>query len=165
MDFLKQHLDYTLSWQQRWWGNIWWRLPKSRCFPTPLSLRRTLVTDSTRNSGRTQVWTPVPLLCAGGLPGRWGLTSQPQARGPSHLCSHPEHIWISPMCLKLDLGLRWAMGVDGTESVACTAAFVFLLSTELGMGGLSFSCFCCTANSCPKSLALSFSCWTDSRRF
>lgn len=56
-----------------------------------------------------------------------------------------------PGVLKLELGPRWAMGVDGTEPVACTAVSVLSASTELGLGVLGFSCFCCTANSCRKS--------------
>lgn len=56
-----------------------------------------------------------------------------------------------PGVFKLELGPRWTMGVDGTEPVACTAVSVLSASTELGMGVLGFSCFCCTASSCRKS--------------
>lgn len=56
-----------------------------------------------------------------------------------------------PGVFKLALGPRWAMGVDGTDPVACTPVSVLSASTELGMGVLGFSCFCCTANSCRKS--------------
>lgn len=53
--------------------------------------------------------------------------------------------------LKLELGPWWAMGVEGTEPVACTAVSILSVSPELAMGVLGFSCFCCTANSCRKS--------------
>lgn len=53
--------------------------------------------------------------------------------------------------LKLELGPWWAMGVEGTEPVACTAVSILSVSSELAMGVLGFSCFCCTANSCRKS--------------
>lgn len=53
--------------------------------------------------------------------------------------------------VKLELGPLCATGVDGTEPVACTAMSVLSAATELGMGVLGFSCFCCTANSCRKS--------------
>lgn len=57
----------------------------------------------------------------------------------------------APGVVKLELGARCATGVDGTELVACTAMSVLSAATELGMGVLGFSCFCCTANSCRKS--------------
>lgn len=40
VDFLKQHLDYTLGWRQRRWGNIWRRLPKFQAFSQPFITQR-----------------------------------------------------------------------------------------------------------------------------
>lgn len=57
----------------------------------------------------------------------------------------------APGVEKLELGPRGATGVDGTEPVACTAVSVLSAATELGMGVLGFSCFCCTASSCRRS--------------
>lgn len=56
-----------------------------------------------------------------------------------------------PGVLRLTLGPLWAIGVEGTDKVACTAVSVLSASRVLRIGVLGFSCFCCTASSCRKS--------------
>ena len=78
--------------------------------------------------------------------------------GPSHEVIHPTS--ECPWCGSASTGPLVSHGSGCQGASGCqgdTAVSVLSASNELGVRILGFSCFCRTANSCPRSLALSFS--------
>lgn len=109
---------------------------------------------------RKRLFSRASMLCPVSIPVCTLLSSPVQFLSHSGKLCEAKKVLPTPLSLprlhvpgvvKLELGARCATGVDGTEPVACTAMSVLSAATELGMGVLGFSCFCCTANSCRKS--------------